>query len=72
MKLKWLTVNAISAKYESKSANVFCGKTSVEKLNKFIYVKQNVTVVKKFRSFALITDHDGCGKVILQVHCGML
>jgi hypothetical protein len=63
MKLKWLTVNSKSAKYESKSANVFCCKTSVEKLNKFLYVKQNVTVVKKFRSFALITDHDGCGKV---------
>jgi len=30
MKMKWLTVNALSAKYKSKSANVFCGKTSVE------------------------------------------
>jgi len=30
MKMKWLTVNAVSAKYKSKSANVFCGKTSVE------------------------------------------
>jgi len=63
MTMKSLTVNAVSAKYESKSANVFCGKISVEKLNKFICVKQNVMVVKKFRSFALITDYDGCGKV---------
>jgi hypothetical protein len=63
MKTKWLTVNAVSAKYEPKSANVFCGKTSVERLNKFIYVKQNVMVVKKLGSFALITDCVGCGKV---------
>lgn len=63
MKMKWSTVNVISAKYESKSANVFCDKTNVEKLNKFIYVKQNVMVVKKLGSFAVITDCEGCGKV---------
>ena len=61
--MKWLTVNAVSAKYESKSANVFCGKTSVKKLNKFIYVKQNVMIVKKLGSFAQITDRVGCEKV---------
>lgn len=61
--MKWLTVNAVCAKYESKSANLFCGKTSVEKLNKFMYVKQNMMVVKKLGSFAVITDCDDCGKV---------
>jgi len=28
-----------------------------------MYGKQNVMVVKKLRSFAVITDHDSCGKV---------